>query len=1227
MINLGDYTVGWICAVGAEVVAATSFLDDEHGPLDYTPDNDNNTYILGRIGKHNVVIAAMPHRQYGLVNAAVVAKDMVRSFPGVRIGLMVGIGGGAPSLKHDIRLGDIVVSSPSSNTGGVLQYDYGKTIQDKELLVKGHLNQPPHFMLTALAVLGSEYERKGHNIEKAINAILRENPRLQDNYGRPEPSTDRLYKSNYTHKGGEEASCVKTCSSNECDLISRRDSPRGRDNPTIHHGLIASANQLMKDALVRDTLSRERDVLCFEMEAAGLMNHFPCIVIRGICDYSDTHKNDAWQGYAAMVAAAYAKDLLSKIAPNKVEAERKLVDVLLNVNLKIDDIWSMAISTKVTGQMKKIGDWLSAPDFSTNLKDALQRRHPGSGSWFLSSRKFRTWRTRKNSFLWLSGISGSGKTVLSSSVIEELGNYSQKPLYFYFDFFDPRKQSLENAIRGLILQLYYKESNVQHSLESLYASYISDTAKSLSIEVLLDIFRVMIQQAGEQWIIIDALDECGTYDELNERVLPWIKSLRENQLHLHLLVTSCPEHDIKATLEKWAHAGDIVNLGPALMQKDINLYIQNRLETGRLGERWALQPEVQDEIKKALIQKAGGMFRLVACQFDELESCINRPMVRQSLKLLPSTINGTYARILRKVPDNLFHLTILILQFLVYSAGPLTIDQLVDAVTIETTRRDLFDPNDRMPIPTEITRFCPNLVVTTTMTGLDMRRFYGNDYALEYDDNEEVAVVKLAHPSVKHYLTSTELERDNIESFLETNARTAIAKICITHLLQLRKQGNIQLSYSQLVRTYPLAKYAARYWASHAKVAESGSTMITNLIVKFLSCEEAFSLCTCIYPLCDLRRDITCHPDKLNFAVQHGLLLTAKRLINDGADVNAIDSWGGKYLHTNHALGSAVVGDHYEMVKLLLDNGAICDTEDQSALAAAASLGNYNMTRLLLDRSADRNSHDKNNCVALRAAAKIGCEEIVRALLESGADANFVCKGHGTALEAAVLNDQENILKLLIAHGADTNAVDGETNLHFALQRGNVDMANILIQCGANLNARNTLGITPLHLAIRHNFKNVAKLLIDRGADVNAENCEGTTPLLLAVRQGSEDMAGRLIDHGANINKEDDEGRSLLHIAVIRAYENMSRLLVDHGATINSKNSQGKTPLQLAISVDFNLEINQLINFGADVNMANLRGETPLQMAVENGREEVARVLREKGAGNEIHRAKRRKFG
>ena len=100
MSNPEDYTVGWICAITTEYVAAQAFLDEEHEGPEYVSSNDNNDYTLGRVGKHNVVIAVLPDGEYGTDSAAIVARDMLHSFPNVRISLMVGIGGGAPSRNR-----------------------------------------------------------------------------------------------------------------------------------------------------------------------------------------------------------------------------------------------------------------------------------------------------------------------------------------------------------------------------------------------------------------------------------------------------------------------------------------------------------------------------------------------------------------------------------------------------------------------------------------------------------------------------------------------------------------------------------------------------------------------------------------------------------------------------------------------------------------------------------------------------------------------------------------------------------------------------------------------------------------------------------------------------------------------------------------------------------------------------------------------------------------------
>ncbi|KAJ5480502.1 purine and uridine phosphorylase [Penicillium desertorum] len=229
---------------------------------------------------------------------------MLSSFRSIRFGLMVGIGGGSPSLA-DIRLGDVVVGKPTTAFGGVVQYDYGKTIRDGVFERTGTLNKPPRVLLTALSKLQANHLIHGSQIPRLLSEIMNPTFMPQDQ--------DRLFHPEYHH-----TSSGVTC--DECDqhrLMAR--TPRGKHSPKIHYGVIASGNWVLKDGCTRDRLAREYNILCFEMEAAGLMDNFPCLVIRGISDYADSHKNKAWQGYAAATAAAYTKELLSVVPTKQVE--------------------------------------------------------------------------------------------------------------------------------------------------------------------------------------------------------------------------------------------------------------------------------------------------------------------------------------------------------------------------------------------------------------------------------------------------------------------------------------------------------------------------------------------------------------------------------------------------------------------------------------------------------------------------------------------------------------------------------------------------------------------------------------------------------------------------------------------------------------------------------------------------------------------------------------------
>ncbi|KAL4936226.1 hypothetical protein BDV06DRAFT_111759 [Aspergillus oleicola] len=303
MTTHDDYTIAWICALPLEMAAAEAMLDEIHSPLPRRP-TDPNSYIVGTLSHHNIVIACLPSGVYGTTSAATVLSHMLPTFPSLQFGLMVGIGGGVPSKKFDIRLGDVVVSMPTASSGGVVQYDYGKALSGRFQRI-GSLNKPPLCLLTAVSRVRSNYIVRGVPIEGIISDTLRKHQRLRQDYSRPD--ADWLFRPTYDHQDSK-----PDCST--CDHDQRVERmPRVNKEPRIHYGLIASGNQVMKDAQTRDYIAQEMDILCFEMEAAGLMDQLSCLVIRGISDYCDSHKNKQWQGYAALAAAAYAKDLLAAV--------------------------------------------------------------------------------------------------------------------------------------------------------------------------------------------------------------------------------------------------------------------------------------------------------------------------------------------------------------------------------------------------------------------------------------------------------------------------------------------------------------------------------------------------------------------------------------------------------------------------------------------------------------------------------------------------------------------------------------------------------------------------------------------------------------------------------------------------------------------------------------------------------------------------------------------------
>ncbi len=258
----------------------------------------------------------------------------------------------------------------------------------------------------------------------------------------------------------------------------------------------------------------------------------------------------------------------------------------------------------------QIEKWLSPADPSTNYNEALKKRHIGTGQWLLQDARYSRWKEAPSrSFLWLNGIPGCGKTILSSTVIENLENdaATNTILYFYFTFTDTAKQTLEYALRALTSQLYHSKPDIQKYLDACFASH-DNGRKQPSVDTLCRILDEMIRQIGEVWIVLDALDECPSKDRRREALLEWVYNAYTRHQNIHLLATSRPEDDIYSAITRWATTTDnIIPLQKESVQTDISSYIQWEVRSRKGLQRWEGYQKVQQEIESTLTEKAHGM--------------------------------------------------------------------------------------------------------------------------------------------------------------------------------------------------------------------------------------------------------------------------------------------------------------------------------------------------------------------------------------------------------------------------------------------------------------------------------------------------------------------------------------------------------------------------------------------------------------------------------------------
>ncbi|KAI9781882.1 MAG: hypothetical protein M1839_005676 [Geoglossum umbratile] len=1188
-----DYTVGWICAISMERVAAQTFLDEKHEGLEYLPTHDNNSYQLGRIGKHNVVIAVLPDGEYGTSSAASVARDMLHSFPNVRIGLMVGIGGGAPSQSHDIRLGDIVVSAPCDGEGGVFQYDFGKTIQHTRFL-----NQPPTVLRTAVNGLKAQYESEGHQLEAAINTVLDRKPRLRKKYKRPDSNSDRLHQSGVTHPPNNETSCMEVCSNDPSNLISRPERTEEEDNLAIHYGVIASANQLMKDASVRDKLAAEKGILCFEMEAAGLMNHFPCLVIRGICDYSDSHKNKEWQGYAAMVAAAYAKDLLYHILPNRLEAEKRISYILSSFQ-----------------EYETILEWLTPIDHAPQQNDYIRRRQPGTGQWLLDSTEFRTWLDNGKETLFCPGIPGVGKTILTAIVIDDLTIRFQNDsnigiAYLYCNFQRHDEQKADDLLASLLKQLSQGRPSLPDSVKDLYDRHKAKRTRP-SFDDISRALQSVTAMYLRVFIIIDALDECQTSDVCRTRLLSELFNFQTKQ-GMNILATS---RFIPEIVDRFKGT---ISLEIRASREDVERYLEDHIE--QLLPFVQQNSQLQEEIKTGISEAIDGMFLLAQIYLSSLDDKCTPKAIRNALKDFQKQsprsgedkkvqiLDHAYKQAMERINRQKLGLKDLakrVLSWITCTKRPLNTAELQHALAVEVGEREL-DKENFAQIK-DMVSVCAGLITV----------------------DKESSIIRLVHYTMQEYF-----ERTWATWF--PDAQTAITKICLTYL-SFDTFGTgfcpTDREFEARLELNPLYDYAARNWGHHARAVSTVIEQwpgVEQLIWDLLKNETNVSAAS--QAMMASRSDIG-YSQKVprqiagvHVAAYFGLAGTIMGLLKNGYNPDLEDS------SRRTPLSWAAERGHEAVVKLLLaKDGVDINSKDsyggQTPLSLAAERGHEAVVKLLLAKDGvDINSKDSyGGQTPLWWAVERGHEAVVKLLLaKDGVDINSKDSYRGqTPIWWAAERGHEAVVKLLLAKdGVDINSKDsygGQTPLSWAAERGHEAVVKLLLaKDGVDVNSKDSYsGQTPLSWAVERGHEAVVKLLLAKdGVDVNSKDSYGgQTPLSWAVERGHEAVVKLLLaKDGVDINSKDSYGgQTPLSWAAGRGDEAVVKLLLaKDGVDINSKDSYGgQTPLSLAAERGHEAVVKLLLaKDGVDINSKDsYGGQTPLWWAVERGHEAVVKLL------------------
>ncbi|GLA25076.1 hypothetical protein AnigIFM63326_001685 [Aspergillus niger] len=1150
-----DYTIGWVCALAIEAAAATAMLDQIHPALPTHP-RDSNSYTLGSIGSHHVVIACLPAGVYGTTSAATVASNMFISFGSIRHLLMVGIGGGVPSASADIRLGDVVVSIPTPRFEGVVQYDYGKTIGQGRFERTGTLNKPSTSLLTAVNSLRAADLRNGSQIPILMSQMLARNPQMAETFTSPGCQRDLLFASDYEHDPTEPT----------CELCDRKNLvtrlTRSSDRPVVHYGLIASGNQVIKHAQTRDQLAAQLNILCFEMEAAGLMDNFPCLVIRGVSDYSDSHKNKAWQGYAAATAAAYAKQLLATIGvcgPGP-----------------ISDYAGSGVITAVQHRASMM-DALRFDQLESR-QATIKPAHAKTCKWLLAKQEYVDWLDSKHfpehcGFLWIKGKAGSGKSTMMKFAFQQADakvNADTKVISF---FFNARGENLEKSTlgmyRSLLVQLLDKVPELQLLLDEIVAGRGGEDYP-WSLEMLQHTFRQSISRLGGRRVIcfIDALDECE--EEQVRAMIDFIQSLGEHaissRVQLHVCLSS--RHYPHITIEKGL---ELILEDQEGHADDITRYLHSELKIGRSKQA--------EEIRREIHEKASGIFLWMVLVVQILNREYQRGrlhVLRKRLREIPAKLSDLFKDILTRDTVNMEDL-LLSIQWILFARRPLKREELYFAILSADPDNlaEAWDPEDISE--QDIDRF-----ILSTSKGL------------AETTKSKAKTVQFIHESVRDFLLKEDGLRElwpEHQGNFEASSHDRLKQCCNNTLLSEATSNNIaeeeyiesasrdelKTLRDSLSQKLPFLEYAVYNVLQHSEAAEKGGVRQGCFLGNFNL--PGWKHCSNTFERYKTRR----HTESACL-----LYILAQYDLSNLIRVICIDEPCGSIPRRgdlDFLVSYAVKNDHGELLDFIIRS----QLQDASAFTTACIE------------------------VALRYTIQLDREAMfVNLLTNTHFKFQSPDKDGKHCLHYLIQYDRVSMFnKILAMHEIDLNIADGNGNrpLHYIIQFDRKAMfANLLTNSRVNLKLPNKNKQQYLHSIIEYGRSSMFDEMIEmREVDLNAPDMNGDTPLHYTIRFGQQYMFTKLLTmEQVNLSAQNRANETLLHCAIQYGRENMFDILL-------ARDNANITAL-LCSSIELNDELvfNRLLaTQPVNVNAMNKNGKTLLTLAIERSNPAIIKSLLE----------------